>query len=206
MDKQSTGFLGTIRDTWLDWRWGGRRLGQKKVTRFANKGAYNTEDTSYDVLKYLFKRVPPRSADVIVDVGCGQGRVINYLLSKGLKNRIIGLELDPEVAADTAARLARHANVRIIGGDAIENLPADGTLFYLYNPFAEFVVRRLNAKLAGLPTADRLRVIYYNCLHAEPFRGDPAWWMEIHQVPGGRTAALISPAATRPIEGECENE
>lgn len=176
-------------------------LGEKTPTRFANRGAYNTEDTSYDVLKYLFRRVTPRSDDVIVDVGCGRGRVINYLLSRGLKNEIYGLELDPDVAADTAARLAKYGNVRIVVGDAIENLPLQGTLFYLYNPFAEFVVRRLNAKLVSLPNMDRVRVIYYNCLHVGPFRGDPAWWVEMHPVPGRRDAALISAAANKHSDG-----
>ncbi len=194
MEKKETA-LKRIRDAWLDWRWGGRLLGQDSPTRFANKGAYNTEDTSYDVLKCLFKMVAPRPDDVIVDVGCGRGRVINYLLSRGLKNEIYGLELDPDVASDTAERLARYGNVSIVGGDAIENLPQRGTLFYLYNPFAEFVVRRLNAKLLRLPTADRVRVIYYNCLHVDPFLGDPAWQVKMHHVPGRRQAALISPAA-----------
>ena len=193
--KQKESVLKRTRDAWLDWRWGGRLLGQDTPTRFANKGAYNTEDTSYDVLKYLFKLVAPRPDDVIVDVGCGRGRVINYLLSRGLKNRIYGLELDPDVASDTAERLARHRNVSIVSGNAIENLPQRGTLFYLYNPFAEFVVRRLNAKLLSLPAADKVRVIYYNCLHVDPFLHDPAWRVEMHQVPGRRQAAFIRPTA-----------
>lgn len=186
--------MGRIKDIGTDLRWGGRVLGKPRQTRLANKGAYNTEDTPYAVLAHAFGHAPPRPDDVIVDVGCGRGRVINYLLSLGLPNQIVGIELDPEVAADTQARLARHQNVRVILGDATACLPAEGTLFYLYNPFAEFVVRRLSAKLMSLPTLPRLRVIYYNCLHLGPFANDPDWRVEPFEIPGGRSCALIGPA------------
>jgi hypothetical protein len=33
--------------------------------------------------------------------------VINWSLSRGLRNRIVGIELEPEVASATAKRLAR---------------------------------------------------------------------------------------------------
>ncbi|WP_449246037.1 GNAT family N-acetyltransferase [Desulfarculus baarsii] len=187
--------MGRSKDMARDLRWGGRVLGKPRKTRLAHKGAYNTEDTPYHVLEHVFTHVAPIAEnDVIVDIGCGWGRVINYLLSLGAPNRVIGLELDPEVAADTAARLAPHANVSIVCADASAALPEDGTLFYLYNPFAEFVVRRLSARLMALPHLDRLRVVYYNSLHLEPFVKDPDWRIEPFQTPRGRVGALIRPA------------
>ncbi len=82
---------------------------------------------------------------MLVDIGCGKGRVINFWLHQGLTNRLIGLELDPDVATAAQQRLAPYRNVQIIVGDAIENLPTDGTLFYLYNPFERPIVEALCA-------------------------------------------------------------
>jgi hypothetical protein len=61
--------------------------------------------------------------------------VLNWWLGRGLDNRIVGLELDKGLARVAAERLRRHPNVVIRTGNAIDNLPADGTLFWLFNPF-----------------------------------------------------------------------
>lgn len=175
----------------LDLQWGGKVLGGAGLpTRFAHQGAYAVQETPYPVLAHLFDVVGLEPQDVIVDVGCGRGRVMNFLLSRGVPNPMVGLELDPEVAQDTRDRLSGYPNVEIVTGDAVENLPPQGTVFYLYNPFAHFVVRRFVQAVSALPTAQRLRVIYYNCLHLEPFRQDPGWWLEVISVPGHNQAAL----------------
>lgn len=177
----------------LDYLYAGRVLGSRKFpTRFSHLGAYNTEQTPYAVLKFLFKQIEIAPDDVIVDVGCGWGRVLYFLLSRGITNPMLGLELDPQVAAITRERLAPHPNVRIITGDATANLPAEGTLFFLYNPFAEYVLRRLNHALLHLPNPERVRVIYYNPLHLEAFRRDPAWKVKRTRAPRFRSAAIIS--------------
>jgi precorrin-6B methylase 2 len=112
---------------------------------------------------------------VLVDVGCGKGRVLNYWLHSGLKNRIYGLELDPEFAGFAARRLAKYKNVTILAGDAIENLPDDATLIFLYNPFEGDVLERLKERLKQ-KYAHRLhtiRILYYSCMFIDVFRQDP---------------------------------
>jgi hypothetical protein len=88
-----------------------------------------------------------------------------------LKNQIFGLELDPEIAASTAKRLKRFDNVNIIPIDAVENLPPDATVVYLYHPFGEKVVKRLR-ELLQITKPERVRVFYYNCVCAEVFEHD----------------------------------
>jgi SAM-dependent methyltransferase len=111
-------------------------------------------------LIYRFVRITNK--DVLVDVGCGKGRMINYWLSRKLGNRIFGLELDPRVAGYTARNLSKWRNVTIKSGDAIANLPKDGTVFYFYNPFTEEKVREFEAALSERFANKPITVIYYN--------------------------------------------
>lgn len=147
-------------------------------TRFRELGAERTANVSYLALSLIFENVAIASDDVLVDVGCGKGRVINWWLSKRLSNRIVGLELDPEVAAHTRERLRRYHNVTIVAGDGIDNLPADGTLFFLFNPFAESVVIRFKEQILQSARRDKVRIYYYNCVHVSVFENDARFSVE----------------------------
>jgi hypothetical protein len=105
--------------------------------------------TDYSALPHIFKnRI--KTSDVLVDIGCRKGRVINWWLSQGLRNRMIGIELDEKIANGTRKRLRRYENVSIIHGDASHNIPAGGTLFYLYNPFPKPVVKASKDRLMNI--------------------------------------------------------
>jgi SAM-dependent methyltransferase len=148
----------------------GRPLGGTVRTRYGHLGAFHSTNTPYEDMARLFAEVEVGPADVIVDVGCGKGRSLNWLLGRFPDNSIVGIELDPEIGAATAKRLRRRANVTIRCGDAIELLPPEGTIFYLFNPFDGSVMVRFAAALLARPPAT---VVYYNAKHLEPFRADP---------------------------------
>lgn len=162
-----------LRTLLTDWRFMRRSLGGVLPSRFAATGSKGVQSTSYRVLPQLFEgRV--RDDDVLVDVGCGRGRVLSWWLRRGYRNRMIGLELDDEIAADTRRRLARYPQVSIVSGDAVEKLPDTGTLFFLFNPFDRATLVRFRDKLAGT-ARDSVRAVYYNALHIDVFGGDPGW-------------------------------
>ena len=161
----------------------GRPLGGTIKSRYAGAGARDVGNADYGDLAILFGAAQVATDDVIVDVGCGKGRPINWLLSHHREHRIYGIELDPSVSAATARRLRRFENVTILTGDATALLPSEGTLFYLFNPFDEAVMRRFVAALTGLPPAERKRrVIYYNYKHLELFRDDARF--EVREIAG----------------------
>ena len=119
--------------------------------------------TAYEVMPQIFHdRI--RDTDVLVEVGCGKGRVINWWLHRGLHNNIIGLEIMENVARQTSQRLRKYSNVTIICGDAIENLPTAGTLFYAFNPFgSRAVVEKFKSHLFNIFIKNRdCRLIYGN--------------------------------------------
>jgi Methyltransferase domain len=152
----------------LDLRYGGSLAGtiDSRV-----RGASAVTNSQYSVLPHIFAdRIGPQ--DVLVDVGCGKGRVINWWLSQGLRNRIIGIELDAEVASAAARRLRRFANVSIVNEDATAWLPDDATLAYLYSPFGAKVMGRFKDHVAERFARSGITLLYWNPQFVDVFFAD----------------------------------
>lgn len=136
-----------------------------------------------------------KASDVLVDVGCGRGRVINWWLDHGCYNQIFGLELDQATAERARRRLRRHKNVTIIAGDAVQNIPAHGTLFYLFNPFDAPTVVAFKDRLKEISVDHRsIRILYYTPVHIHVFENDPAWNVQIETV-GNSKVSPFNPLA-----------
>jgi len=180
----------TVRNAVRDRRYGAF-LGGSVKTRFAQLGAYNASNSAYEDLPPLFAAADVEPDDVIVDVGVGKGRVINWLLERYPSNRMVGIELDPEIAARTKARLQRFENVTILTGDATELLPHEGTVFFLFNPFDETVMRRFAAAFLAEGMHPHRRAIYHNCKHAQVFRDDPRFSVEDVELPSGSFRSVL---------------
>jgi hypothetical protein len=157
----------------LDLRYGGVLSGTIR-RREGDVGAADVVNSAYAVLPHIFAgRIGP--TDVLVDVGCGKGRVINWWLSQGLRNRMVGIELNPEVASRTARRLRRFKNVTVINADATTAVPADATLLYLYSPFDRATMERLRSNLEQRFRSRGLTVLYWNPQFVDVFRDHPRW-------------------------------
>jgi SAM-dependent methyltransferase len=166
-----------LRSLLTDLRFGGLLTGGVK-TQHRGLGAHNVVNSPYSVLPQIFAgRIGP--SDVLVDVGCGKGRVINWWLSQGVRNRIVGIEINPEVAAATAKRLRRHPNVTIVPGDATIAIPSDATLVYMYSPFDGPAMERFKAMLVMRFAQRGITLLYWNAEYLDVFRGDPDWDVEI---------------------------
>jgi len=182
----------------------GSSCGGAYPTRFADTGARGTSSVDYCQLPKLFHErngVMIRDTDVLVDVGCGKGRVINWWLRRGLHNKMIGIELDDRFAAPTAERLRQFPNVSIVCGNALENIPPDGTLFFLFNPFTAPIVAAFKDRVIEVcGEAADVTIVYSLCAHAEVFRNDPRWVVTSVQTKTFWPAVVIRRA--RPLPGE----
>ena len=172
-----------LRSALRDLRYG-RPLGGTVRTRFEHLGAFHSTNSPYEALDVLFAGVDVGPDDVVIDVGCGKGRSLNWLLDRYPRNRIYGIELDPEICAGTARRLRRHANVTVVCGDATELIPPEGTVFYLFNPFDATVMTRFAEALLRRPPGARKTIVYYNAKYLEPFRNDPRF--SLHELEDSR--------------------
>jgi hypothetical protein len=192
-------FRKILRNLIRDLRFGGL-LGRTIRTRYAHLGAVSTVSTDYAVLPEIFGGVIGPD-DTLVDVGCGRGRVIAWWLGEGYKNRIIGVELDSEVANYTRRLTRRFPNVSIVTGNIIDCIPQNGTIFYLYNPFSREVTEKLASRMKEIFATKSFLLIYYNCVHVEIFTKDP-WWFTTEKQLGAINSvsdrvAYIMPRSTR---------
>jgi SAM-dependent methyltransferase len=167
-----------FRDSYLDIKFCKRTLKGNLKTTYKHMGANDIYHTSYSAMPIIFNRVKIAPEDVLVDVGCGKGRVIVYWLSKGYKNKIYGLEIDTKIAACTARQFRNRENVNIITGDAIAGIPDEGTIFYFYNPFSIEKVIEFEQKLHIISKTKQIKIIYYNPKSIKVFQNNK-WKIEI---------------------------
>jgi hypothetical protein len=152
------GLKWAARNLAMDLRFGGSLAGTLPARA---PGTADVVNSQYSVLPYVFAdRV--RSRDVLVDVGCGKARVINWWLSEGLRNRMIGIEHNSEVASATARRLRRFGNVTIVNEDATSWMPDDATIGYMYSPFGLEIMGRFKQRIAERDTGRRFELLYWN--------------------------------------------
>ena len=157
----------------IDLAFGGKLCRTDLNENIYSNGRHTMVHTDYHVLRDIFARVPLTPDDVLVDVGCGEGRVINFWLSRRLKNPIIGIETVEAVAEEARKRYRKYPNVSIVTGDALSNLPRNGTLFYLYNPFGDEVVAAFEKAIRPLGA----RIVFHQNNYMEPFQSDD-WRIE----------------------------
>lgn len=154
------------RNLLMDLRYG-TFLGGVKKTPYAEMGAHDTANSDYRAMFIMFEDIV-ESHDVLVDVGCGKGRVLNYWLSRYPSNAIFGIELDSVVAAQTGERLRRHLNVTVIAGDVMKSIPDSASVFYLFNPFDCQVMAGFKTTLlekffdSSVGWKHPFKIIYYN--------------------------------------------
>ncbi|HVH44188.1 MAG TPA: methyltransferase domain-containing protein [Labilithrix sp.] len=141
----------------------------------ARRGLENTVSTAHYLLRPLIDPVI-QTGDVFVDIGCGKGRVLNWVLQDGRARHLYGIEINKTVAARVAHRLRNESRVTIIAGDALSSLPDSATLFYMWNPFGMDLMEQLKAaiiaKYTQLGTLQKIRIIYHFCCCVEVWRND----------------------------------
>ena len=111
---------------------------------------YPYEPTPYSVLERLGNSGLIRKKDVLLDYGCGKGRV-DFFLSYQVKCKSIGIEYDERIYqaalnnADTAVSRARTEFVPA-RAESYE-VPAEVNRCYFFNPFSVELLRKVIARI-----------------------------------------------------------
>ncbi|MBQ7858650.1 MAG: class I SAM-dependent methyltransferase [Faecalibacterium sp.] len=159
-----------------DCRMGGISVEQRKPSRFAALGAEAVQSSDYRCLDHIFTHhLPLTEQDTLLDVGCGEGRVLTYLHLQGCKARLAGIELDPEVA-ETARRRVQGTDIAVHCGNILDadELLAQTTVFYLFNPFNGKIFSKFVAKLEKT-MRHPIRMAYLFDYYAEYLADRPGW-------------------------------
>lgn len=147
----------------------------------AHTDDFGYESPDYANLRRIINFVDPKPDDVVYDLGAGMGRVVCLFARRKVK-RCVGLELYPslcEIAERNAQMLrGRVSPIEIRQGDVAQADLADGTIYFLFNPFGaatlQSVLDRVNE--AGQTQPPEVEFIYYKDVHADVFEN--CGWLE----------------------------
>src|SRR5262249_1472910 len=118
----------------------------------------------------------------------------------GLRNRLVGVEIDEQIANQTRQRLSNYPNVAIVAGDILENMPPDGTIYFTYNSATAPILARFRAALFEMSRVhDNLVFIYYTSRQLSVFLEDDRWNIQRIRMPSSVDAAIIRPRKFEPV-------
>ena len=111
---------------------------------------YPYEPTPYSVLERLANSGFIRKKDVVLDYGCGKGRV-DFFLSYQTKASTIGIEYDERIyqsAAENQKNAVSGAKTEFVLARAEEyEVPPEVNRCYFFNPFSVEILRKVTARI-----------------------------------------------------------
>ncbi len=130
-----------------------QRLQIKTIGRDASNAdeyRYPYEPTPYSVLERLVEQCLIREDDVVLDYGCGKGRV-DFFLSHEVKARTIGIEYDERIYRD-AMENQRNAASRaksefVLARAEAYKVPPEVNCCYFFNPFSVEILHKVMARI-----------------------------------------------------------
>lgn len=112
---------------------------------------YPYEPTPYSVLERLANSGFIRKKDVVLDYGCGKGRV-DFFLSYQTKASTIGIEYDERIyqrAIENQLSAVSKAKTEFVLARAEEyEVPSEVNCCYFFNPFSVELLRKVMARIA----------------------------------------------------------
>ena len=112
----------------------------------ADQYRYPYEPTPYSVLERLANSGLIRKKDVVLDYGCGKGRV-DFFLSYQTKSNTIGIEYDERIyrmALENRKTAVSKARTEFVPVRAEEyDVPPEANRFYFFNPFSVELLRKV---------------------------------------------------------------
>ena len=116
----------------------------------SNQYHYPYEPTPYSVLERLANSGLIRKRDVVLDYGCGKGRV-DFFLSYQTKAAAIGIEYDERIyqrALENKKTAASRAKVEFVLARAeMYEVPPEINRCYFFNPFSVEILRKVMARI-----------------------------------------------------------
>lgn len=116
----------------------------------ADQYRYPYEPTPYSVLERLANSGLIRKKDVVLDYGCGKGRV-DFFLAYQTKASTLGIEYDERIyqgALDNKKTAVSGARTEFVMARAEEyEVPSDVNRYFFFNPFSVELLRKVMARI-----------------------------------------------------------
>lgn len=140
-------------------------------------GATGSESTCYWALDKIFKGFSFSQDDSFIDVGCGKGRVLAYLIGKKCICPLTGIELNREVYEYAEKWTKAYPQIRLLNGNAFEQDFNPYTVIFLARPFETETFCQFIAYLEH-SLKHRVRVIYWCDIQSGGYlENRPGWNM-----------------------------
>ena len=181
--------LRTDLDIRRDKRITGVSLEENVISPFAQShGAIDTIHTPYGTLETVLGGERFAESDAILDVGCGLGRPLAYLVESGFPGRIVGAEINPPVAQRAAAWAQRYPQVSVLCSDVFLLDLNEYTHFFMWRPFDPEAFERFILKIEAELTHP-VRMYYLSDVHTGTLpEGRSGWRIArrawVHRVHG----------------------
>lgn len=139
--KQYTGKLVTFFDIQKDMKVCHKSLAKTVVSEDREKtGATNSEPMRYWALDEVLGDLKFKADDSFIDVGCGKGRVLAYMIYKKHPCKINGVELKEDVAEICSDWAKSYDNINVMCANAFEIDYNSYTHLFMYNPFTKNIL------------------------------------------------------------------
>jgi SAM-dependent methyltransferase len=117
---------------------------------YADQYHYPYEPTPYCVLERLAESGLFREEDVVLDYGCGKGRV-GFFLSYQTKANTIGIEYDERIyesaLENQKTAVSRSKTEFVLGRAEYYKVPPEVNRFYFFNPFSVEILGKVIAEI-----------------------------------------------------------
>ncbi len=123
-------------------------------------GGTGSHSTNYVVLKRIFSHVVLTAQDVFLDVGCGKGRTLAFLVDEKAPCKLWGIEINEISGRIAQAWTQKYKQAEVLLGDAFQLDYNAYTVLYLYRPFLPKTFLRFVEKLEADLTHP-IRLIYW---------------------------------------------
>lgn len=150
-------------------------------------GAVETVSIPYGTLEVVFGPESFTQDDVLIDAGCGLGRPIAFLLDSGFPGKLVGAELNPEVAVKTQQWAQKFENVEIVCTDVFDVDLRPFTKFFMWYSMDADVLERFIAKIER-EAQHSVRFYYVGNTGRHTFENRARWKLSregfVHRVRG----------------------
>lgn len=153
---------------YMDYRIAGCSL-QKNLVCNSGEEIYPVQSASYRILRCLIRELEFESSDVVVDIGCGWGRLLGYLLEKGDQvKELYGIEINEQAATVACHIFQNNPRVHIFHADAVKLYIPSATVLLLFNPFGAGVLENF-LDAVEKQAAHPIRIYYIHAVYESVF-------------------------------------
>ena len=167
--------LRNLMDALRDRRICGMSLERYVASQFPDRhGIVDTVSTPYGTLEVVLGPETFSHDDILLDVGCGLGRPLAYLVGSGFTGQLVGAEINHAAAVQAQRWTKRYDNIRVVCTDVFDMDISSFTKFFMWYSMTPDMLARFISKVEN-ETTQPIRFYYVGNRGQDVFEGRAGW-------------------------------